>query len=237
MRLQKYMADCGVASRRHAEKMIADGLVSVNGAVITEMGVQVDEGDEVRVNGQLITPQTQKKYIIYHKPAGEVTTVTDPEGRRTVLDSFRDYPVRLFPVGRLDYDSEGLLLLTNDGELAEKMMHPRYVIDKAYLARVTGEVTPAELAQLRQGVVLDGRKTSPAKARLVRYETFASDIIITIHEGRNRQVRRMVESVGHQVLQLRRVRFGPLELGELRRGEWRELSEDEIRRLLAVCAK
>ena len=237
MRLQKYMADCGVASRRHAEAMIADGLVSVNGAIVTEMGVQVDEGDEVRVSGKLIKPQTVKKYIIYHKPAGEVTTVTDPEGRRTVLDAFRDYPVRLFPVGRLDYDSEGLLLLTNDGELAEKMMHPRYVIDKAYLARVTGEMTEAEIRQLRAGVVLDGRKTSPAKARIVKYETFATDIILTIHEGRNRQVRRRVESVGHQVLQLRRVRYGPLALGDLRRGEWRELNEDEIRRLLTACEK
>lgn len=237
MRLQKYMADCGVASRRHAEKMIADGLVSVNGAVVTEMGVQVDGDDEVRVSGKLIRPQTVKKYIIYHKPAGEVTTVTDPEGRKTVLDRFRDCPVRLFPVGRLDYDSEGLLLLTNDGELAERMMHPRYVIDKAYLARVTGDVTPDELRQLAQGVVLDGRRTSPAKVRLVRRETFASDILITIHEGRNRQVRRMVESVGHQVLQLRRVRFGPLELGDLRRGEWRELNEEEVRRLLSACER
>ena len=192
MRLQKYLAEGGVASRRHAEQMIADGLVSVNGAVVTEMGVQVGEGDEVRVSGKLVRPQAQKKYIVYHKPAGEVTTVTDPEGRKTVLDRFRDYPVRLFPVGRLDYDSEGLLLLTNDGALAEKMMHPRYVIDKAYLARVTGEVTREEIAQLCRGVVLDGRKTSPAKAHIVRHETFATDLIITIHEGRNRQVRRMV---------------------------------------------
>ena len=233
MRLQKYMASCGVASRRAAEKMIAEGRVSVNGNVITEMGVQVEDGDTVRLDGQVIRPEEEKRYVIYHKPAGEVTTVSDPEGRACVLDHFRDYPVRLYPVGRLDYDSEGLLLLTNDGALTERLLHPSHQVDKTYLARVTGAVTPEEMQALRRGILLDDHKTAPAKARLIRQETFASQVLVTIHEGRNRQVRRMFEETGHQVLQLRRVRFGPLELGDLRRGEWRELTEEEKRKLAA----
>ena len=141
MRLQKYMALCGVASRRRAEEMIAAGQVQVNGVTITEMGTQVEEEDEVRVDGQIIHPEAEKRYVIYHKPAGEVTTVNDPEGRACVLDHFRDYPVRLYPVGRLDYDSEGLLLLTNDGALTERLLHPSHQVDKTYLARVTGSVS------------------------------------------------------------------------------------------------
>lgn len=233
MRLQKYMASCGVASRRKAEEMIAAGLVTVNGAVVTEMGTQVEEGDAVCVEGKRICPESQKKYVMYHKPAGEVTTVSDPEGRACVLDHFRDFPVRLYPVGRLDYDSEGLLLLTNDGALTERMLHPSHQVDKTYLARVSGEVTMDEVRLLRQGVLLDDHKTSPAKVRVLKLETFATQMLVTIHEGRNRQVRRMFEAVGHQVLQLRRVRFGPLELGDLKRGQWRELTEEEIRKLQA----
>ena len=233
MRLQKYMAECGVASRRKAEEMIREGRVSVNGQVVTEMGVQVEEEDAVRVDGRIIRPEAEKMYILYHKPAGEVTTAHDPEGRACVLDHFRDFPVRLYPVGRLDYDSEGLLLLTNDGALTERLLHPSHQVDKTYLARVTGRVSQDTLRLLRQGVMLDEHKTSPAKARIVKQEALATLVLITIHEGRNRQVRRMFEAAGHQVLQLRRVRFGPLELGELRRGEWRELTGEEIRRLMA----
>lgn len=233
MRLQKYMASCGVASRRTAEKMIGEGRVAVNGRTVTEMGVQVEEGDEIRLDGQIITPEPEKHYILYHKPAGEVTTVSDPEGRTCVLDHFRDYPVRLYPVGRLDYDSEGLLLLTNDGALTERMLHPSHQVDKTYLARVTGNVTPEEIRQLRQGVLLDDHRTAPAKARLLRQEAFAAQVLVTIHEGRNRQVRRMFEQVGHQVLQLRRIKFGPLELGDLPRGRWRELTKEEIEKLTA----
>ena len=233
MRLQKYMAECGVASRRRAEEMILEGKVAVNGQVITQMGVQVEEGDEVMVEGKIIRPEAQKHYVIYHKPAGEVTTVSDPEGRACVLDHFRDYPVRLYPVGRLDYDSEGLLLLTNDGALTEKMLHPSHQVDKTYLARVTAHVSMDAVRKLRAGVMLDDHKTSPAKVRIVKEETFATVVLVTIHEGRNRQVRRMFEEVGHQVLQLRRVRFGPLELGDLPRGQWRELTTEETRRLMA----
>ncbi|MBR0320171.1 MAG: rRNA pseudouridine synthase [Clostridia bacterium] len=231
MRLQKYLAQCGVASRRHAEEMILDGLVSVNGQVITQMGVQVEEGDEVRVKGEIVLPEAVKKYVLYHKPIGEVTTVSDPEGRPTVMQHFTDYPVRLYPVGRLDFDSEGLLLLTNDGDLADKMMHPSNEVDKTYLARVTGNVTLESIRELRMGVMLDDHKTSPARARIIKEETFATVVLVTIHEGRNRQVRRMFEAVGHRVLMLRRVKFGPLELGNLKRGQWRELTDAEVNAL------
>lgn len=228
MRLQKYLAQCGVASRRHAEEMIAQGLVSVNGQVITQMGVQVEEGDEVRVKGEAVHPEEVKKYVLYHKPIGEVTTVSDPEGRPTVMQHFRDYPVRLYPVGRLDFDSEGLLLLTNDGDLADKMMHPSNQVDKTYLARVTGNVTLESVRELRMGVMLDDHKTSPARVRIIKEENFATVVLVTIHEGRNRQVRRMFDAVGHRVLMLRRVKFGPLELGNLKRGQWRELTDREV---------
>ena len=230
MRLQKYMAMCGVAARRKCEEMIAAGRVTVNGRVITEMGTQVEEHDEVLVDGVRITPEEEKRYVLYHKPAGEVTTVSDEKGRETVMDRFRDFPVRLYPVGRLDYDSEGLLLLTNDGALAQRLTHPSCEVDKVYLARVTGNPSNEAIDRLRRGVYMEGdqRRTYPADVRVVRDESLFSDILVTIHEGRNRQVRRMFDAVGHKVLLLRRVRFGPLELGSLRRGEWRELSEEEV---------
>ena len=230
MRLQKYMAMCGVAARRKCEEIISAGRVSVNGQIITEMGTQVEEGDEVRVDGALIHMEEEKRYVLYHKPAGEVTTVSDEKGRETVMDRFRDFPVRLYPVGRLDYDSEGLLLLTNDGELAQRLTHPSCEVDKVYLARVTGNPSNEAIDKLRRGVYMEGdqRKTYPAEVRVVRDESLFSDIVVTIHEGRNRQVRRMFDSVGHKVLLLRRIRFGCVELGSLRRGEWRELTQEEV---------
>lgn len=231
MRLQKYLATCGVASRRASEKMIAEGRVSVDGVVITEMGTQVEEGQRVCVDGKPVTPEAQKHYLMYHKPAGEVTTVHDPEGRATVLDRFKDYPVRLYPVGRLDYDSEGLLLLTNDGDLTERMLHPSREVEKVYLARVSNVVTPAEADRLERGVMVDGRMTSHAKAKILSQQNLFTDMLITIHEGRNRQVRKMVEQIGHQVVLLRRIRFGPLKLGELPRGMWRPLTEAELQQL------
>ena len=227
MRLQKYLALCGVASRRHAEQMIADGLVQVNGQTVTEMGIQVEESDIICVRGERVLPETEKRYVLYHKPMGEVTTVSDEKGRDTVMDHFRDYPVRLYPIGRLDYDSEGLLLLTNDGDLAAKLTHPSHEVDKTYLARITTHLTQEELHTLRSGVLLDdGFRTSPAHVRVIREETFASAVLITIHEGHNRQVRRMMETVGHKVLLLRRVKFGPSDLRGVERGAWRELTPD-----------
>lgn len=232
MRLQKYLALSGVASRRASEKLIAEGHVAVNGQVITEMGVQVDEtADRVTVDGAPVALEEEKHYIAYYKPVGEVTTVTDPEGRATVMDKFRDYPVRLYPVGRLDYDSEGLLLLTNDGDMMQRLLHPSHEVEKVYLAKVSNQVTEEELHRLRAGVSLDGRMTSPANVRLVRREAFASVVLVSIHEGRNRQVRRMFEAVGHQVVALKRVGFGPIRLLDLPRGQWRRLNEVEVKRL------
>lgn len=228
MRLQKYLASCGVASRRASEKMIADGRVSVDGVVITEMGTQVEEGQHVCVDGKPVQPEAQKHYLMYHKPAGEVTTAHDPEGRATVLDRFKDYPVRLYPVGRLDYDSEGLLLLTNDGDLTERMLHPSREVEKVYLARVSNVVTPQEARRLERGVMVDGRMTARAKAKILSQQNLFTDMLITIHEGRNRQVRKMVEQIGHQVVLLRRIRFGPLKLGDLPRGMWRPLTSEEL---------
>lgn len=228
MRLQKYLASCGVASRRAAEKLIAEGHVTVDGQKITEMGVQVEDHQIICVDGKRVRPEGEKHYIMYHKPAGEVTTVSDPEGRTTVLDRFRDYPIRLYPVGRLDYDSEGLLLLTNDGDLTERMLHPSMEVDKTYLARVSNQVTPEEARQLERGVMVDGRQTARAKVHILSVQNLFTDMIITIHEGRNRQVRKMVEQIGHQVVMLRRIRFGPLKLGELPRGMWRPLTQEEL---------
>lgn len=230
MRLQKYMAMCGVAARRKCEEIILAGRVRVNGQVVAQMGTQVEEGDVVELDGVIIAPESVKRYIIYHKPAGEVTTVSDDKGRETVMDRFKDFDERLYPVGRLDYDSEGLLLLTNDGELAQRLTHPSCEVDKVYLARVSGNPTVAEIERLRRGVFMEGdeRRTYPADVRVLRDESLFSDVLVSIHEGRNRQVRRMFDAVGHKVLLLRRVRFGPLELGDLRRGQWRELSEDEV---------
>ncbi len=231
MRLQKYLAECGVASRRHAEEMIRDGRVAVNGVTVTEMGTQTEEGDRVTVDGKPVRPEAVRRYIMYHKPAGEVTTASDPEGRKTVLSHFDRLKVRLYPVGRLDYDSEGLLLLTNDGELTNRLLHPRNEVDKTYVARVGGTVTQEQAKTLRSGVVLDERKTSPARVRVTRQDADWTYVTVTIHEGRNRQVRRMFEAVGLQVLALKRVGFGPLTLGDLKRGEWRDLTVEEIAEL------
>lgn len=232
MRLQKYLASCGVASRRAAEKMITDGRITVNGVIVNQLGSQVNiDSDEVFVDGIRVSPEDEKHYLAYNKPVGEVSTARDPEGRATVLDRFQDYPVRLFPVGRLDYDSEGLLLLTNDGDLMNRLLHPSYEIPKSYLTRVSNYVSNEEIRALRNGVLIDGKMTSPAEVRMIRHDTFSTDLLITIHEGRNRQVRRMISSIGHQVVRLKRVRFGPVLLGDLPSGMWRKLTSDEVAKL------
>ena len=228
MRLQKYLASCGVASRRKAEEMIAQGLVSVNGQVVREMGVLVAPGDEVMVEGRRVVPEEEKRYILYYKPVGEVTTVSDPRGRPTVMDHFRDYPVRVYQDGRLDFDSEGLLILTNDGELTQRLTHPSHEVEKRYIARVSNQLSEESLYRLRNGVMIDDRKTAPAKVSVLRKDPFSTDILISIHEGRNRQIRRMVEAVGHEVVRLKRVQYGKLTLGDLERGQWRELTMDEV---------
>ena len=232
IRLQKYLAMCGVSSRRNAEKMILSGKVTVNGHTVTEMGVQVDETkDQIAVEGKPVYPETEKHYLAYNKPIGEVTTVSDPEGRATVMDKFRAYPVRLFPVGRLDYDSEGLLLLTNDGDLMNHLLHPSHEVSKVYLVKASNRVTEEEIRILRNGVMIDGKLTSPAEVRLIRYEAFDTVLLVSIHEGRNRQVRKMLEAVHHQVVHLKRVGFGPIQLKDLPLGQWRRLTPVEVEKL------
>ena len=228
MRLQKYLASCGVASRRRAEALIAQGQVTLNGQTGTRRGVRVAPGDEVAVAGQVVRPEAQKRYILYHKPAGEVTTAHDPQGRPAVLDHFRDFPVRLYPVGRLDFDSEGLLILTNDGDLTQRLTHPSHQVKKSYIARVSNHLGQDQLRQLRQGVLLDNRRTAPAQVRLLREDPFSCDVLITFHVWRFRQFRRMVEAVGHEVVRLKRVQYDGLVLGDLPRGQWRELSAREV---------
>ena len=230
-RLDKLLGATGKWSRKEAKALIKAGRVRVEDRLPKGPEDKVEEGSLVTVDGNPIHLEAEKHYLAYHKPMGEVTTASDPEGRATVMDKFRDYPVRLYPVGRLDYDSEGLLLLTNDGDMMNSLLHPSHEVNKTYLARVSSRLEDESVRRLRQGVTLDGRLTSPAQVRVVRYETFDTVVLVTIHEGRYRQVRRMFEAVGHQVVSLKRVGFGPIALGDLPRGQWRHLTEAEVRRL------
>jgi 23S rRNA pseudouridine2605 synthase len=230
-RLQKYLARCGVASRRASEKIIADGRVRVNGQLAREVGISVDpEHDRVEVDGWVVQPPTTLTYIALNKPIGVVSTVSDPRGRRTVLDLVPD-DARLYPVGRLDYDSEGLLLLTDDGDLALRLTHPRHDVQKEYHALLRGDVTDDLLGYLSVGVDLDGRRTAPATFERVGTHPDGVWVRVVLHEGRNRQVRRMVEAVGLEVVRLVRVRVGSLRLGDLAPGAWRRLSAAEIEAL------
>ncbi len=228
-RLHKVMAHAGVASRRAAERMIREGLVRVNGEVVTSMGRLVDPTrDSILVDGRkLPAAPARHTYLLLNKPRGCVTTLRDPEGRRTVLDLLRGVAARVYPVGRLDFDSEGLLLLTDDGDLARDLMHPRSGVEKTYLAKVRGSPGPEALARLERGVVVGGRPTLPAKARILKRGDNAW-VEVRIVEGRNRQVRRMLESVGHPVARLRRVAYAGLTLGALPPGAFRELRPAEV---------
>jgi 23S rRNA pseudouridine2605 synthase len=234
VRLQKILSQAGVASRRAAEALIAQGRVTVNGRTITGMGGKADpDADEIRVDGRRITPVERRRYILLHKPAGYVTTRADPERRRTVLDLIAGVGAYVYPVGRLDYDTDGLLLLTNDGELAARLTHPRHGVERTYDARVSGLPDQAALDRLRAGIPLDGRRTRPAVVTLLNAGRRDGDGIVrlTIREGRNRQVRRMLEAVGHPVRSLTRTSIGPLVDRSLKPGHWRELTSDEVRRL------
>lgn len=232
MRLQKYIADCGAASRRAAERLIADGRVRVNGAVVDAMGVEVDPSrDRVELDGRALAVETTKYYIMLHKPKNYVTTVHDDLGRPTVMELVQEIRARIYPVGRLDFDTSGLLLLTNDGEFANLLTHPSHAVNKAYIAQTDRAPSKDELAQLERGIELDGKKTAPARATLLREQRNAAEVKVTIHEGRNRQVRRMLEAVGLEVLALKRVSIGSLTLGNLPEGKWRRLNQAEINKL------
>lgn len=235
VRLQKFLADCGVASRRGAEALIKDGRVCVNGEIIREMGVQVDpDKDVVEFDGQRVRPQTKMIYVMLNKPVGFVTTVSDDKGRDTVMSLVSEIPARIYPVGRLDYDTEGLLLMTNDGDLTYKITHPKNNIEKTYVAEVTGNIGMDTLVKLRTGVVIDGVRTSPAKVEVIGATRLGTKLEITIHEGRNRQVRKMFEAVGCIVKRLKRTEEAGLKLGHLPLGKWRRLSEAEVNMLKKI---
>lgn len=231
IRLQKFLAAGGLASRRKCEELIAEGRVSVNGAVVTEMGVRVQSGDAVAVDGKPVAPAEQKAYIAFYKPPFVVTTASDPEGRKTALDYFKDFELRVYPVGRLDFETEGLLLLTNDGNWANRVTHPSFNLEKEYLVKVNSPLEDAQIRVLEAGVMLEGRRTWPAKVLNVRRGGMVTQLNVVIHEGRNRQVRRMLESVGKEAVYLKRVRVGNVLLGDLKPGQWRHLTEEEIKGL------
>ncbi len=227
-RLQKVMAHAGVASRRDCEKLISAGRVKVNGKKVTEMGLKVDPGqDIIEVDNQIIGSQEEKVYFLLYKPTGYVTTTNDPQGRQAVLDLVKA-PQRIYPVGRLDCDTEGLLILTNDGDLTFKLTHPKHEVDKVYHALVQGEPAEAALARLRRGITLDDGPTAPAKVSRLKKIQGNTLLEIIIHEGRNRQVRRMCEAVGHPVLALKRVAIGDLTLGDLKPGQYIKVNRKRI---------
>lgn len=231
MRLQQYLAHAGIASRRKCEALIVEGRVSVNGQVVTELGTTVEPGrDAVRYDGRLVGFERKVTYCFY-KPPHVVSSSSDPEGRQTVQDFFRDVPERLYNVGRLDYDSEGVLLMTNDGELANALTHPSREVEKVYFTVCDGAIEAETLDALRLGVEIDGQKTAPANVKALKVEANSSTLLIRIHEGRNRQIRKMLDAVGHPVRFLRRDRFATLTLEGLKPGKYRLIEGEELRRL------
>ncbi|HEY7286028.1 MAG TPA: pseudouridine synthase [Vicinamibacterales bacterium] len=238
-RLQKLLSQAGVASRRASEQLMLEGRVTVNGETVRELGTKADPSrDDIRVDGRRIKVAEQRRYILLNKPRGYVTTRVDPQKRPTVVDlvGVREY---VYPVGRLDFDSEGLLILTNDGELAARLTHPRYGVTRVYEVRVLGVPDAHDLARLSRGVVLDGKRTAPADVLLQGSTTKAagrepkaiSTLKVTLREGRNREVRRMCDAIGHPVETLTRVAIGPIRDARLKRGQWRDLTESEVRTL------
>lgn len=229
MRLNKFLAECGVCSRRKADELIAEGKVSVNRKVVREMGVDVDaQRDVVFVEGKKVVKVTHYDYIMFNKPKGCVTTVSDEKGRKTVYDFLDLDDKRLFPVGRLDYDSEGLLLFTNDGDLTYKLTHPSSEIPKTYIVKIEGEIQESDLAILRKGVTVEGVKYSRCKVKVKGIENGLTRLEVIIFEGKNREIRRMFEAVEKNVVFLKRVAVGELRLGGLSRGGYRELNDFEI---------
>ena len=230
-RLQKILSQAGVASRRHAEQLITEGRVTVNGAIVAELGSKADlERDHIKVDGKLIHAPKRMVYIALHKPDASVTTVSDPEGRTTVMDLLRGVKERVYPVGRLDYHSEGLLLLTNDGELANAVMSAATHLEKTYVVKANGKLTPEQEERFRRGVPLSGRRTLPAGLKLIR-EAQNPWYEVKLVEGRNNQIRMMFKHFGLLVEKLKRVKIGPIDLGPIKPGQFRHLDEDEVRRL------
>ena len=237
MRLQKFLSECGVASRRKSEELIISRVVKVNGRV-AQLGDKVDpHRDRVTVHGKPVKQVKEKVYLMLHKPRGFVTTMSDEQGRRCVADLVKDAPAKVYPVGRLDRDSEGLLLMTNDGDFSNRMMHPRSEVSKTYRVTVRPPVTDDMLSELMSGIVLDGRRTAPCTVEIIEKDDTRVVLRFVIHEGRNREIRRMCEAVGLEVVRLKRIAIDTLKLGMLQQGKWRELTEQEVKRLIITATK
>lgn len=237
MRINKYIASCGVASRRKAEELILNKKVKVNGRLIEELSFQVDEyKDTVEVDGVKISLDEETVYILLNKPEGYITTVKDQFDRESVLDLVTDIKERVYPIGRLDYETSGLLLLTNDGDLTYKLTHPKHEVDKTYVARVKGKLTPDEIKMFKSGLKIEDYVTAPAKLKVIRYDekTNVSLLEIKIHEGKNRQVRKMCKAINHPVLRLKRTAMGKIRIGECEIGKYRYLTEDEVKYLKSI---
>ena len=238
MRIQKYIADAGICSRRKAEEMIVKGLVKVNGETLDELGYQMQENDVVEVDGQVIGAPERKVYYMMYKPRGYVTTVKDQFDRPCVMDLIGDdIKERIYPAGRLDYHTEGLLILSNDRAFVNAITHPKHHIEKKYLAVINGKISEEDVEKLKRGVVIDGRKTAPAKVFLSEIFKDKCLVEVTISEGRNRQVRKMFEAVGHHVIELKRVQIGPIDLGSLKEGRIRKLNPNEVQALISLAEK
>ena len=239
-RLQKILSQAGIASRRAAERLMVEGRVTVNGAVVRELGTKADAAhDDIRVDGRRVKLPERHRYLLLNKPRGYVTTRSDPQRRPTVLDLLHNVSDYVYPVGRLDFDSEGLLLLTNDGDLAARLTHPRHGVARVYEARVLGVPDAHDLDRLARGIAIEGRRTQPAEIKILPHGREARDatLVVTIREGRNRQVRNMCDAIGHPVTELRRVAIGPIRDAKLKVGRWRELSKEEVERLRAAAAE
>ena len=234
MRINKYIAQAGIASRRKADQLIMSGNVKVNGAVMKEPGYDVADSDKVEVNGRLLGSPAKLEYVLINKPTGMVTTVSDDKDRLTVMEVVKDIDARLFPVGRLDYNTSGALLMTNDGEMAYKLTHPKHEVYKTYRARVAGVLSNEKVARLRKGVDIGGFVTSRAKVNVIKGNQHSTIVEISIHEGKNRQVRKMFAAVGNPVQELERTAIGEIRLGHLKPGHYRKLTREEIQYLRSV---
>ncbi len=231
LRIQKFLAQIGVASRRRAEELIKEGRVTVNGKV-AEIAMRIDPSEcHIKVDGKLLTSPEQRVYYLFYKPVGVVSTLTDPEGRACLSDFIGRIKYRLFPVGRLDFNSEGLMILTNDGDLANRILHPSRKIPKTYHVKVSDEPSEASIERLCKGIWLEEGKTAPAKVKMLRKTSSNVWLEMVLYEGRKRQIRRMIEGIGHSVLKLRRVKINGLSLNKLKPGELREMTEEELKRL------
>ena len=231
MRINKYIAQAGIASRRKADELIANGNVKVNGAVLKEPGYDVQEGDKVYVNGRLISDKQKLVYVLINKPMGMITTASDDKERATVMDIVKDIDEKLFPVGRLDYNTTGALIMTNDGELTYRVTHPKHELEKTYRALVKGVLSDEKARKLARGVDIGGYVTSRAKVKIIKGTRTTTLVEITIHEGKNRQVRKMFKAVGNPVQELERIAIGRIRLGHLRPGHYRKLTREEIEEL------